>query len=61
MINKRICDADLPKGCLVAMLAREGQSFVPNGRTILHEGDCLTIIGEGGSLEVLRSDYLTNE
>jgi len=46
LINKPLRLAGIPKGCLVVMLARDGKSFVPNGDTVLVQGDQLTIIGD---------------
>ena len=48
----------MPSGCLVAMLHRSGQSFVPNGNTVLKAGDRLTIFGDPDSLSILTNDYL---
>ena len=61
MINQPLSAVGIPKGCLVAMLSRDGQSFVPNGQTILKTGDSLTIIGEAKGLLGLRGKYLKNE
>lgn len=60
LIDKLLRDAGIPRGCLVAMLIREGESFVPNGRTILQDGDELTIIGEDEGMDLLRDTYLLN-
>lgn len=61
MINKPLRSVGLPKGCLVAMLSREGLSFVPNGDTVLEEGDQLTIVGEKRGLAALKSIYQESE
>ncbi len=61
MINKTLRTVGIPKGCLVAMLYRKGQSFVPNGDTTLEEGDRLTIIGEERGLAELKEIYLESE
>ena len=58
LIGKVLREAGIPKGCLVAMLLRDGQPFVPNGRTLLQEGDVLTVIGEDEGLDFLRTTYL---
>jgi mannitol/fructose-specific phosphotransferase system IIA component (Ntr-type) len=57
MMHKPLRTVGIPKGCLVAMLARDGHSFVPNGGTILKEGDQLTIIGEERGLAKLKEAY----
>ncbi|MEF8776476.1 MAG: cation:proton antiporter [Haloarculaceae archaeon] len=38
--------AKLPEGCLVAMVARDGENHVPSGDFRVKHGDNLTIIGE---------------
>ena len=58
LIGKPLREAGIPRGCLVAMLSREGQSFVPTGPTVLHDGDELTVIGEDEGLALLRDTYL---
>lgn len=57
LIGKMLREAEIPRGCLVAMLARDGQSFVPNGRTVLQANDELSIIGEDEGLDLLRDIY----
>ncbi|MBW2451178.1 MAG: amino acid permease, partial [Deltaproteobacteria bacterium] len=59
--GKMLRQAGIPRGCLVAMMTRNGESFVPNGRTILQDGDELTIIGEDEGMDLLRDTYLSNE
>lgn len=57
LIGKPLQDASFPPSCLAAMLHRAGQSFVPNGTTILKDGDRLTIIGDMDGLARLKDDY----
>ncbi len=38
----------LPKGCLFALIEREGQTFAPHGQTILQAGDLVTIVVSPG-------------
>jgi len=61
MVNEPLRAAGIPKGCLVAILFRQGQSIVPNGSTVLEEGDRLTIIGEEMGLAELRALYWKEE
>jgi APA family basic amino acid/polyamine antiporter len=44
---------DMPEGTLVALIGRRGRSIVPRGRTVLEQGDRLTIIGEPDRLREL--------
>jgi len=57
LIGRALRDAGIPSGCLVALLNREGRSFVPNGSTVLEDGDVLTVIGEKGGLAELRTRF----
>jgi amino acid transporter/mannitol/fructose-specific phosphotransferase system IIA component (Ntr-type) len=57
LINKPLNTVHFPQGCLVAMLHRSGQSFVPNGETVLKDGDRLTIIGNMDGLAQLKITY----
>ena len=58
LAEKALHAVSIPAGCLVAMLHRSGQSFVPNGKTVLKAGDRLTIIGAPDGLSKLKNDYL---
>ena len=58
LIGKPLREAGIPRGCLVAMLLRDGQSFVPDGHIVLQESDEITIIGEDEGLDLLRDTYL---
>ena len=42
-IGKRISDINLDQGRLVVMVQREEDVIIPNGRTLLQEGDVLVI------------------
>ena len=41
----RELDAEIPDGCIVAVLARDGDTFVPEADTALEDGDRVTFIG----------------
>ncbi len=47
----------MPEGSLVALIRRQGEVLVPRGRTVLQEGDRLTIIGEPMGLATLAERY----
>ncbi len=57
LCGRPLSDIAVPKGCLVAMLCRDGQCFVPDGSTILMERDRLTVIGDERGLATLKGDY----
>jgi APA family basic amino acid/polyamine antiporter len=46
LVDRAVSALDLPKGSLVAVVHRGGETIIPRGDTILHEGDQLTIIGD---------------
>ena len=48
-------DITLPENTLVMMVCREGEYFVPQGKTELHQGDKLLVISDRG--EELESTY----
>ena len=58
MINKALKEVKIPKGCLITMLQRGSKMIVPNGNTVLTEGDRLTVIGDEKGLFELRKLYL---
>lgn len=45
LVDRRLREAELPPGTLVALVHRGGRSLVPDGTTMLRAGDRLTIIG----------------
>jgi mannitol/fructose-specific phosphotransferase system IIA component (Ntr-type) len=61
MISKPLHQINLPKGCLVAMLQRELETIIPDGKTVLQKGDRLTIIGSPESIKKLRHDLFEQQ
>jgi CBS domain-containing protein len=49
--NKALRWAGLPKGLLITSITRGDQVFVPNGDTVLVEGDHLSVLGQPSDLE----------
>jgi Trk K+ transport system NAD-binding subunit len=47
----------MPKGSLVALIRRKGETIIPRGQTVLEEGDRLTIIGDAHGIEELNNEY----
>ncbi|MBN2644103.1 MAG: amino acid permease [Desulfuromonadaceae bacterium] len=58
MIGQALKSLELPTGCLVAFLGRGHLNFVPNGNTVIQNGDSLTVIGEEAALKSLRANFL---
>ncbi len=57
LINHAIYDLNLPEGCLIALIHRDGKILMPRGSIELQAGDYLTIIGEPKSIRNLREEY----
>jgi amino acid transporter/mannitol/fructose-specific phosphotransferase system IIA component (Ntr-type) len=56
-VGKMLREVELPPGCLIALIRRYGEMLVPQGRTVLREGDRLTIIGAPAGLRLLKERY----
>jgi mannitol/fructose-specific phosphotransferase system IIA component (Ntr-type) len=54
LIDGRLRDLPIPSGCLVALVRRGEETFVPAGYTVLRVGDRLTVIGDPEGLARLR-------
>jgi amino acid transporter/mannitol/fructose-specific phosphotransferase system IIA component (Ntr-type) len=57
LIGHALNELQLPPGCLVALIRRYGEMIVPQGRTVLRDGDRLTIIGAPLGLRQLLDKY----
>jgi len=57
LVDRALNQIEFPPGCLATILSRSGISFVPDGKTILQQGDRLTIIGDPKGLMELRERY----
>ena len=57
LIGKALRDIKLVEGCLVAVIRREGETIVPRGKTVIEEGDWLTMIGSGRGIRDLRRQF----
>lgn len=57
LIGRALKELSMPEGSLIALIRRYGDVIVPRGRTVLREGDRLTIIGEPRGLRELAERY----
>ncbi len=57
LIGKAVRDLDLPKNCLVAYIHRRDDGIIPEGNTVLLEGDRVTFIADHAALISLRGKY----
>ena len=46
LIGRQLRDLTMPESALIALIRRRGQTIVPRGRTMINDGDRLTIIGD---------------
>jgi basic amino acid/polyamine antiporter, APA family len=57
LIDRPVRNIDLPEECLIAILRRGEENYVPQGNSVLREGDQLTILGSKQALDELRARY----
>ncbi len=50
-IGKSLRNVRIPGDVLILSIRREGEVFVPHGDTVLHRGDCLTLLGSKDLVE----------
>lgn len=58
LIGRALNELKMPEGSLIALIRRYGETLVPTGRTVLREGDRLTIIGSPGSIGAIADRYV---
>ncbi len=57
-IDSMLREIHTPNGCLVAMLQRDNKTIIPNGSTVIKEGDRLTILGDKKALAEFKRLYV---
>ena len=57
LVGRKVAEAELPKGALVALVRRGRTTRVPDGGTRLEDGDYLTVIGAPEVIEELADRY----
>jgi APA family basic amino acid/polyamine antiporter len=57
LVGRSLRELEMPDGSLIALIRRRGRSIVPRGRTVLQDGDRLTIIGEPAGLRKLADRF----
>jgi len=55
-IGRALHELDIPAGLLVALIRRGGRSIIPQWRTVLRDGDRLTILGDPAELAKLAGE-----
>ena len=61
LIGRTVTEVDIPRGALIAVIQRRGESIVPDAGTLLEEGDCVTIIGSPAGIRQLYMLYNDDE
>jgi Trk K+ transport system NAD-binding subunit len=56
MVDRRLREIAFPGDTLVAMIRRGELTIVPNGDTLLREGDRVTVIGSPDDVRRLAED-----
>lgn len=54
-INRQIVNLGLPDDSLIVLISRGDEIVVPNGNTIINEGDTLLVLAEKDALEAIRA------
>ena len=58
-INKPIGELDLPVGCLVGAIARQGEGIlIPDGSSLIHSGDRVVFFIQEGAVRELEARFL---
>ncbi len=57
LVDKGLVDLRFPQGALIALVHRDGQSFVPTSAFRVEAGDRLTVIGNPEAVEELRARF----
>lgn len=57
VVGKSIMELGLPRGALVVLVRRGGESIVPNGATVLEDEDRLVLLADSEALEGARSRF----
>ena len=57
LADRAIRDLDLPEGCLVAAVRRQGDTIVPRGDHVLLPGDRLLVIGDTEAITELYERF----
>ena len=57
-VNKPVKEIGLAPGSLVAVIRRQGQTFIPTGSSVIEENDRLTIIGHPDEINRIYGQYL---
>lgn len=57
LVNRMVKHCEFPKDTLIVGITRNEQLFIPNGETVLHEGDKVIFMGLSHSLDILAGKF----
>lgn len=57
LVNQMVKNCDFPKDTLIVGITRDGELFIPNGETVLHEDDKVIFMGLSHSLDILAGRF----
>ena len=57
LVNSMVKNCNFPKDTLIVGITRDGELFIPNGETVLHEDDKVIFMGLSHSLDVLAGRF----
>lgn len=53
--NQRVCDLQLPNGCLLVAIRRQKDEIIPKGKTMIHPGDVLLALVDDCDLACVQA------
>ena len=57
LVNQMVKNCDFPEHTLIVGITRNGELFIPNGETVLHEDDKVIFMGLSESLDILAGKF----
>lgn len=57
LVNCMVKNCEFPKDTLIVGITRDGELFIPNGETVLHENDKVIFMGLSNSLDILAGKF----
>jgi len=57
LVNQMLKNCEFPKDTLIVGITRNGELFIPNGETVLHEDDKVIFMGLSNSLDILAGKF----
>lgn len=58
VLDKSLKEIDLPRDCVLISVIRDEEVIIPNGYTVLHEGDYIIIVSSNEDQEMLKEFFI---